>query len=135
MGLHRSRRRWLSVWLIAALLCLQMAAAAYACPRIAAHIDAAGAMAEMDDCVGGAAAAMDPEQPQLCRLHCEPGTQTLSPTLALDFASVPVLVAVLDWRPAFVDADTPPMHGVSFPAGAPPPGSPPLYLSLLVLRN
>ena len=135
MGLHRSRRRWLSVWLIAGLLFLQMVAAAYACPRIAAQNDAASAIAEMDDCVGGAAAAMDPEQPQLCKLHCEQGTQSVGSSPAFDFASVPVLVAVLDWRPAFVDADTPPMHGVSFPAGAPPPGSPPLYLSLLVLRN
>jgi hypothetical protein len=78
---------------------------------------------------------MDPAQPQLCRAHCDQGNQTVNEVSAPDLALQPLLLAVLDWRLAIrapVQACTRPALASS---GAPPPGSPPLYLSLLVLRN
>ena len=53
--------------LAAVLLFAQLAAAAYACPGLARPAAAA------DDCGGHDHAAMDPEQPQLCRVSCDPG--------------------------------------------------------------
>jgi hypothetical protein len=82
-------------------------------------------------------ASMDPVHPQLCKAHCEQGSQTVNAVTAVDLSSPTLLVAVLDWS-ARSQARTLPAIGRRYPgalAGAPPPGSPPLYLSLLVLRN
>lgn len=143
----RRQRRWLSAWLFVVLLFTQIATAAYACPQIVAGVPTAspaGAefatpMADMPGCDGDmASAAMDPQQPQLCKAHCEPGWQTVNPASSASPSDLPTpaLLAVLDWRPVTVAAPLSPNRRASLtPPGASPPGAPPLYLSLLVLRN
>ncbi len=134
----RRHRSWLSGWLVALLLFAQWATAAYACPQLAGGAsqgNAAMAMAEMPACAGGVS-AMDPEQPQLCKAHCAPGQQSVqSGSTVLDAPSAMAhggaLMGVL--RPAEAAeraATMPPTRGAG-----PPAGTPPLYLSLLVLRN
>lgn len=74
--------RWITSFLVAALLLMQFALAAYACPKLdsAAHAasmqkagmamgDAVG-MPSMPDC-HAMAGTMDEQDPQLCRAHCD----------------------------------------------------------------
>src|SRR3989338_6190950 len=83
--------RWIASVLIAALLLMQFALAAYACPKLdsAAHAasmqkagmameDAVG-MPSMPDC-HAMAGPMDEQDPQLCRAHCD-GDSLSSPSL------------------------------------------------------
>jgi hypothetical protein len=162
---QRHHRRGLSLWLVVALLFMQIATSAYACPGgmfmaavadgqsasldddgdqvagTAAHHgtgqNAAAAMSpDMVDC--DMAAGLDAETPQLCKLHCEPGNQTpLHASASTDAPAAPLLFwAVLDWSATALlpqQLGNTPRLGVA--SGAPPPGAPPLYLSLLVLRN
>ena len=134
----RRHRSWLSGWLVALLLFAQWATAAYACPQLAGGApqnNAAKAMAAMPDCAGGMP-AMDPEQPQLCKAHCDAGQQSVhSGSTALDappaMAHGGALMRVLRLDDAAERAaPLPPTR-----AARPPAGTPPLYLSLLVLRN
>lgn len=138
MRLLSRQRNWLSGWAVVLLLLAQWATAAYACPQLAgAAMEGvpAMAMASMPDCTGGMP-AMDPEQPQLCKAHCELGQQSVqSGGTVLDappaMAHGGALMGVL--RPAEAAeraATMPPTRGAG-----PPAGTPPLYLSLLVLRN
>lgn len=140
----RRHRGWLSGWLVALLLYAQLATAAYACPRLeTAMAGAAGtvgtasaAMAGMPGCDGDMP-ALDPDQPQLCKAHCEAGQQTLNSQgadgldLVPTLASGAALIAVLDPADAAALAAALP---ITLGAG-PPAGTPPLYLSLHVLRN
>ena len=146
MVFDRRQRRWLSAWLFVVLLFTQIATAAYACPQVVAGVltatpagpGLAAAMADMPGCDGNmASTAMDPDQPQLCKAHCEQGTQTVNPAPSAwpDDQPTPALLAVLDWRPAAVAPLSPSRRAGLTPPGASPPGAPPLYLSLLVLRN
>ena len=114
---------------------MQFAAAAHACSMSTQAQTRPVGMAAMPDCDGQMAGSMDPNQPQLCKVHCEQGTQTVDSAPAFDAQSPPVLVAILDWTRGAVPElrRIHPQHRI--PPGAPPPGSPPLYLCLLVLRN
>ena len=134
MRLHRRPVRWLSAWLVGLLLCAQWATAAYACPRMAAP--APGSVA-MGDCPGHMGAAADPGQPQLCKAHCQQGSQSVDSATPAHAAAAtaPLLLAVLDWSAAWHVPAAPPGRRTAFLAGASPPGDPPLYLRLLVLRN
>lgn len=116
------------------LLSMQLCTAAYACPAVEAERSAV-ALADMPGCDGHMPRAMDPEQPQLCQAHCQQGSQTVHPTPTLDAPANPVLLAVLDWSSALRLPVQPVARTVVLTSGASPPGSPPLYLSLLVLRN
>lgn len=133
----RRHRGWLSGWLIALVLFTQLATAAYACPQLSpASDDAAAAMAAMPDCEGSMPTSMDPDQPQLCKAHCETGkTSVNSQVAALDappaMAVGAALVGIVDVADAAQLAATMPASV----ADGPPVGSPPLYLSVLVLRN
>jgi hypothetical protein len=139
-------RRWLSGWLIGFLLFAQWATASYSCPQQGGQSDAAApavamaavpaaTMAAMPDCAGGMP-GMDPDQPQLCKAHCEAGRQSVNsggatpdvpPALALT-GVLGVVVELTD--EAGVCSAVP-----AATAAGPPRGTPPLYLSLLVLRN
>ena len=133
----RRYRGWLSGWLIALVLFTQLATAAYACPQLSpAPDDAVAAMAAMPDCEGSMPTSMDPDQPQLCKAHCETGkTSVNSQVAALDappaMAVGAALVGIVDVADAAQLAATMPASV----ADGPPIGSPPLYLSFLVLRN
>jgi hypothetical protein len=123
------------VWLILALLFSQWATAAYACPRESAAVAASAAMADMPVC-NGDMPAMDPDQPQLCKAHCEAGQQSVNNSAGVANVPPPALtgalwVRVLDVAAIEQIAATMPE---AQPVG-PPAGAPPLYLSLLVLRN
>jgi hypothetical protein len=137
--LHPRYGRRLSGWLILVLLFAQLATAAYACPRTAAAgaaDTAVGAMADMPGCEGALPGAMDPDQPQLCKAQCEYGSQTVNAAAPIDVPAPTLMLAVLDWSPRapLLAAPGGPRYG-QVPSGAAPPGSPPLYLSLLVLRD
>lgn len=119
-------------WLIATLLFMQCATLAYACPGPATMPQMQAAMA-MPDCAG--MTVPDPEQPQLCKAHCEVGTQTVNTAApGVDLLSVAMQPWVLDrgrlWEPSTAWI----ARAASVPTG-PPPGTPPVYLSFLVLRN
>jgi hypothetical protein len=128
--------------MVAALLWAQWLTAAYACPQLrpsAGHASssvAVEAASPLTPCAEHGPAAMDPEQPQLCKAHCQAGQQTLNshasafdaPPLALALAAVVGLVAVFE-------PSLPPAGWAEARATGPPRGAPPLYLSLLVLRN
>jgi hypothetical protein len=159
---HRHHRRGLTLWLVVALLFMQIATSAYACPgemfmaaagedqatsiddghaagqhtdHGAGHPATAAMSPDMVDC--DMAAGLDADSPNLCKLHCEPGNQTpLHASASSDAPAAPLhFWAVLDWSPTALlpQLGNKPRLGVA--SGASPPGSPPLYLSLLVLRN
>lgn len=139
--LSRAARRWLSGTLVAALLLVQAMVAAHACASVwRGATPPAGAAATDPDCPGHAAkpqsSAPAGDDVALCKAHCERGDQAVGAAVPpLDNGADLFVVVVLDWRiaasgPALAASAMPPL-----PTGAPPPGSPPLYLSLLVLRN
>lgn len=133
MRFDRRQFRGLCSSLVVVLLFAQIATAAYACPRVAADMPVA--VKGMPGCDGHMAGTMDSEQPQLCKAHCEQGQQTVNGQPTQDLATAPLLLSVLDWSAATL-AQLPALRlQTHAPSGAPPPGSPPLYLALLVLRN
>jgi hypothetical protein len=132
MRLSRRPTRWFFCWLSVLLLFAQLATASYACP---ATTQAPSTMAEMPGCSGNMSGTMDPDQPQLCQAHCQQGSQTVQPTPASDAPATPVLLAVLDWTRAALLPAQPACRTSTVTSGGSPPGAPPLYLSLLVLRN
>jgi hypothetical protein len=105
----------------------QLATAAYACPH-----GLADEAKPMPAC-HGAQSAPEVDLPQLCKAHCEQGAQNLSPSVALDLPAAGLLLAVLDWAPQTPVALQ--AWPVFLRAGAPPPGSPPIYIALQVFRN
>jgi hypothetical protein len=135
MTLRRHQRGWLSRWLIAALLFTQLATASYACPMAQGNMAGVAVMADMPGCDGNMPAAMDPAQPQLCQAHCQQGSQTVNQTLLPDMPAASLLLAVLDWACVNRVPTEPAGQPLGIAAGASPPGAPPLYLTLLVLRN
>lgn len=134
MTLLRTLRRRLSLALVLSLLLAQWAMAGYVCPRAATSADGV-ATAAMPDCAGMSAVAMDPDQPQLCKAHCERGVQNVNATPQPEPATCFSVVAVLDWRDiAALPTQIRPMAR-EIEAPAPPPGAPPIYLVLRVLRD
>lgn len=129
-------RRALAAWLAAALLLVQLATAAYACPRL--ELPAAAAMPAMEvmpDCSGDMPGAMDPDQPHLCKLHCAPAGQSPSPWAGLDDQPAAAALPVLLWVIPALPVPSSVAARAASPVDGPPRGTPPLYLSLLSLRN
>jgi hypothetical protein len=135
MRLHRAFRRWVSGGLVLLLLFMQLATAAYACPAELQALQADAAMASMPGCDGDKSRDMDADLPQLCKAHCQQGDQVAGAAPAGDWTPWPVLLAVIDWRHTARLSRPPTRPWSDPPPGAVPPGSPPIYLSLLVLRN
>lgn len=93
------RGRWIASLLVAALLLMQLALAAYACPRLdsAAHassmqkagmaMEEAVPMASMPEC-HAMATTMDEQDPQLCRAHCEGDNQSAPSLHSLDLQAI-----------------------------------------------
>jgi len=136
MSLPRCALRRLALWLVLGLLASQWAVAAYVCP-LGATAALARAMPEMPGCDGSmAGAAMDPDQPQLCKAHCEQGAQGVKASVTPAAEPLPntTVWAVLDWQlPALQPA--PSVRERVRPGAAAPPPAPPIYLALRVLRN
>ena len=117
------------------LLFMQLVTAAYACPAELQAPRTDAAMAAMPGCDGNMPRDMDADQPQLCKAHCQQGEQVTGSTALGDWTPWLLLLAVIDWRHS-AQADLPPARPwPGTPPGAVTPGSPPIYLSLLVLRN
>ena len=136
MLMSRRTLRRLAVWLLLPLLFAQWATASYACPQVGGTGSPVVAMPDMPDCQGMApGAAMDPEQPLLCKAHCDHGSQSVNDLSPVVPSPQLLLWAVLDWNvPALKSAHREePAHDRSIPALS--AGSPPLYLLLLALRN
>ena len=90
MSPRRSLRRWLSIWLVLAVLFTQLATAAYVCPMGSAAVgkNAASPEVETMPCASmmSGGVMLDAEQPGLCLQHCQAGSQTVD---ASNPASVP----------------------------------------------
>ncbi len=125
--------RWLCSWLMLPLLFMQLAAAAHAC---ASGVAPAGeAVAAMPDCHASPLSAENADPAQLCQAHCAQGHQAVDAAHAGEWTPWPLLVSVIDWRHAAQHCQ-PVQRRLAAPLlGGAPPGSPPIYLSLLVLRN
>jgi hypothetical protein len=129
----RCLRQFLAALLAAVLLCAQLAVAAHACMG---PVPASAALAgeRMPDCDGQHHGGPDPVTPPLCKAHCDPGDPSPASGAAAvlaDAAPVPVLLWLLATPPAPAGIEMPAFA----PVNGPPRGAPPLYLSLLVLRN
>jgi hypothetical protein len=132
MRSHRVFKRWVFGGLMAVLLFMQLATAAYAC---ASALHPEPEAAAMPGCDGIMARDMQAEQRQLCKAHCQQGEQVVGTPVAGDWTPWPVLLAVIDWRHAALTELAPTRMHVGAPPGAKPPGSPRVHLSLHVLRN
>lgn len=91
----RTVRTWWSKSLIASLLFLQLASAAYACAMPAAGAGGSS-MADMpcaEAMARGDMSMLDPEQPGLCLEHCKGGSPTIEPGTVAGIA-LPALVAL-----------------------------------------
>lgn len=136
MRFPRRTLRWLAGWLMGSLLFMQLATAAYVCPMEGRGTGPA--MAEMEGCdMAGmpAGTAMDPGQASLCKAHCDEGSQTPSASANLNPGTTPLLFTVLDWAPVNLLPGQPASVAPNARSGAPPPGFPPLYIALQVLRH
>jgi hypothetical protein len=126
------RHRWVCVWLAGLMFVGQVAASAYACPTLGTE----PAVVHGPDCAGHAGSGADPGQPLLCKAHCEAGQQTVNSATGAASVPPPALIDALWLRvldPMAVEQIAAAMPEAQ-PVG-PPAGTPPLYLSLLVLRN
>jgi hypothetical protein len=130
----RTLRRF-AVWVVLGLLMSQWATASYACPRMGAADAAPSMMQAMPGCDGSMPGAMDPDQPQLCKAHCEQGAQSVNLAPAGEPSPSYSLWAVLDWQLSGLQPVHVPRHRAHVSLAASPPGSPPIYLALRVLRN
>ncbi len=130
MRLARTARTWWSRSLIASLLFMQLATAAYACAMHSAPpadtamagMPCADAMAKTD----GDMATMDPDLPGLCAEHCKGGSPTIEPAASVALAP-PAMFALFviaaptarasessGWRVRQVERDSasPPSHAI-----------------------
>jgi hypothetical protein len=134
---HRVHRRCLALLLMGVLLFAQFATAAHACPREADR-DEAPVAAHMPGCPGGpghgATPVDEPAPVPLCKAHCDQGNQNVTPQNLPDLSTSPLLLTVLDWTEGRLAPALPAGRAPLATSGA-PPGAPPLYLALLVLRN
>jgi hypothetical protein len=124
--LHGLRsRRWIAAVLVPLLLFAQFATAAYLCPQLVLAVSPSASMPVSCDPMNA-----DPDQPSLCKAHCQANGQASGTTL--DFA--PAMLAFgshLAWGlPARTMLAT---RVVT--SNAPPRGGPPLYLLHMALRN
>ena len=126
------RHRWVCLWLAALMFGGQVAASAYACPAPGADTP----VVHGPDCAGQAGGAMDPAQPLLCKAHCEAGQQSVNSSAGAASVPAPALIATLWVRAPDVAEAGQIASALPEPQSVgPPDGTPPLYLSLLVLRN
>lgn len=106
----RTYRRLVAKLLMASLLFLQFAVAAYACPALSPASDASMSVAMADDMPMNSCTIDERVQPNLCKQHCEQNSQVLEQSLPTAVA-IPVLplLAVVDSEPGFrraVSADS-----------------------------
>lgn len=128
----RPWRRMLAGLMAGVVLAAQALAASYACPQVGADLAATA----VRPCHESPGQAMDPAQPLLCKAHCAGEQSTRDGGVSVPS---PLPTACIDalWVRALDVAATSAAAGM-LPApqsAGPPRGAPPLYLSLLALRN
>jgi hypothetical protein len=96
--------------------------------------DAIEAAPPLGHCAEHGPAAMDPDQPQRCKAHCQAGQETVN-SQASAFDAPPLAAAAVVGLVALIESNLPPPGWARARATGPPRGAPPLYLSLRVLRN
>ena len=115
--------------LIGALLFMQFAVAAYACPKQSANpIPAAVSMAE--DCQG-----IDRDQANLCKAHCDHGARLSSNAQSVDVPPAATAAFVVAWASAWPGEPGLGAYRPLVAGSSSSDGSPPVYLLHLVLRN
>jgi len=110
MRFTRTTRAWWSRSLIASLLFLQLASAAYACamqsiPPVDSAMAATASMAGMPCAqamvmAGTDMVAMDPDQPGLCHEHCKGGSKSIEPAATFALASPAMVLLFVIAAPA-----------------------------------
>lgn len=135
MTITRRLRRWVCTSVLMAMLFMQLATAAYACPQLEKARQHAAMVMAMPDC-DGMPGSMDDEQPQLCKAHCDKDAQTTPLTTAPDLQPNPAAVTLILGivQPVLPELPASVRTGQAALAHR-PVGEPPLYLRLLVLRN
>ncbi|MDM4768284.1 hypothetical protein [Pelomonas sp. SE-A7] len=135
MPFTKRLRRWIASSVMMAMLFMQLATAAYACPQLVKDVQQSAMAADMPGCEG-MSGQMDQDQPQLCKAHCVKDVQGTGaaavPDLQPNPAALTLLVGVVEPVPLAL-----PRSLATGPAGTldRPTGAPPLYISLLILRN
>ncbi len=125
-------RRWISTLVLMALLFTQFASAAYACPRVASPEQQSAAMSDCHDMAMQAGSHNEPSA--LCKAHCVKDGQSTAATAAPDLQPNPAALTLLLGVIEPVATLAPEALGATAWQER-PSGAPPLYLSLLVLRN
>jgi hypothetical protein len=119
------------LWFITTVfLCMQLMTTAYACPAL----ERAPTAEAMPGCESMAGNTMDPDQPSLCKAHCDKNKQSSAADTPPAPLPMPALLAHgLGWRVADDDRAA----AISRPTRdtGPPRGTPPLFITYLVLRN
>ncbi|MDE2372460.1 MAG: hypothetical protein KGN16_26070 [Burkholderiales bacterium] len=138
MRLSRRPRGRIVAVLILALLFLQMATAVHACLRAVAPPLGGHEACAAHERMHAEAAAAQAGAGALCQAHCDHGNLSvnqLGHAAAPDLLPQPQLWAVLDWKPLAAAPAPALQRPGALRSGEPPPGTPPIYLSLLVLRR
>lgn len=135
MTITRRLRRWVCTSVLMAMLFMQLATAAYACPQLEKARQHAAMVIAMPDC-DGMPGSMDDQQPQLCKAHCDKDAKNTSLTTAPDLRPNPAALTLILGIVQPVLPLLPSGHCTGqVPHAHRSAGAPPLYLSLLVLRN
>lgn len=142
MSICSCMRRKIAIGFVVSLLFSQWAVAAYVCPSLSNALAMAATTSDGDDatmanCPGMKVGAEDVDAPLICKAHCEQSQHAFDKTvfsMAVALSS-PMLVGQLDWRPSRELACGLACGPTQPSATGPPPGWPPLFLSILVLRN
>jgi hypothetical protein len=127
---HRPFRAGCLWFITTVFLCMQLMTTAYACPAL----ERAPAAEAMPGCESMASNTMDPEQPTLCKAHCDKNKQSSTADAQTTSLPTPALLAHgLGWRVADEDHAA----AISRPTrnAGPPRGTLPLFITYLVLRN
>jgi len=129
--------RWLCGLVAAVLLFAQTAGAVYACEPRDGALDRE-TIAAPEDCQAHRAAAAEHnaggEQVLLCKAHCQAGEQSVNSGSSAGDVPHAALLAVVLW-PLQEAADAPASPRPECHALGPPAGTPPLFITLQVLRN
>ena len=151
MSFRTRTRRWLVSLLSLVLLLTQFAVTAYACPGWEGDFDKGTphrqVMADMPGCHGmgmdmdaddanADAGNEAKQQPLLCKAHCDRDKQSTSAQPSVDLPSLGQILSFVVGRIDYAAASQAAITPAGFSRdGGPPRGSPPVYLTLQVLRN
>lgn len=106
MLLSKPLRRWLSSWLVLAMLFTQLASAAYVCPMATSVVRQVSGLASTG-AMPCEAMMLDTEQPGLCMQHCQDGSQTVDNAHLSSIPAPMLLPTLARWAPEPTRIDLP----------------------------